>query len=65
MKLNEAIEKCFEPEVYAAMKNRISPPEILRSAALQCFLHDQEEGVEDKIRAALIVLDATGFMMRD
>lgn len=65
MNLNEAIEKCFEPEVYSAMKNRISPPEMLKAAALQCFLHNQEEGVEDKIRTALIILDATGMMMKD
>ena len=65
MNLNEAIEKCFEPRVYVAMKHGMSPPEILKAAALQCFLHNQEEGVEDKIRAALIVLDATGLMMKD
>lgn len=63
MKINEAIEKCFEYEIYQAMKIRgMSPPSMLEAAALQCFLHKQEEDVENTIRAGLIFLNATGLM---
>jgi len=63
MTLAQAVEKALKPEIYAAVKNHISASEILKMAAMQCFLHNQEEGVEDKIRAAMILLDATGVIM--
>jgi hypothetical protein len=62
--LQQAAEKALKPEIYAAVRNYSSPPEILKMAAIQCFLHEQEEGVEEVIRAAMIVLDTTGLMMQ-
>ena len=62
MTLSQAVEKALKPQIFAAVKGHLSPPEILKTAALQCFLHEQEEGVEDKIRAHMIILDATGLM---
>ena len=61
--LVEAVTRALKPEVYDALKRgHASPPEILKLAALQCFLHQQDEGVEDRIRASMIILDATGLM---
>ena len=62
MTLNEAIEKALGTEIYHAVKGHLSPPEILKIAALECFLHKQEDEVEDVIRAGMIFLDATGLM---
>jgi hypothetical protein len=62
MTLDQAIKSCFKPEIYAALKGHMVPPELLRTAALECFLHEQAEGVEDVIRAALIFHTETGLM---
>lgn len=62
MNLNDAMSKCFPPEIYRAMKDHLSPPEMLNAAALECFLHKQEDGVEDVVRAALIFLRQIGTM---
>ena len=62
MTLAAAIKQALTPKVYNAVLGHSSPPEILKMAALRCFLHNQEEGVEDTIRAAMIILDATGLM---
>ena len=64
MTLQQAIEITLKPEIYLAVKNHLSPPEILKMAAIQCFLHQQEEEVEDAIRGAMIALNATGLMVQ-
>lgn len=65
MNIQEAIEQCFKPEVYKAVKGHLSPPELLKMAVVECFLHKKDQRVEDTIRAGMIFLDATGLMPKD
>lgn len=60
--LGEAVKACLTPETYAVLVGRLSPPELLKAAAYQCFLHQQAPGVEDLVRAACVFLDQTGVV---
>ena len=62
MTLIEAAQHIYKPAIYSAMCDVLSPPEILRAMAYQCFLHNQEDGIEDTIRAACIIFEETGIM---
>ena len=63
MRLIEAIREAMTPEVFNRMRRIISPPEMLKEAALQCFLQQIEGEVADKIREALMYLETTGVML--
>lgn len=65
MKLQEAIEKCFEDGSYPILKKQLAPPELLKAAALECFLNRRNFEVENMIRAGLIFLKSTGLMPKD
>jgi hypothetical protein len=68
MTTSEAIENCFDPNVYSAIKGHLSPPELLKRAALLCFMYPSIEGREKngreyQIQKALIHLEKTGEML--
>lgn len=60
MRLIEAIREAITPEVFNRIRRIISPPEMLKEAALQCFSRRIEGEVAEKIREALMYLHTVG-----
>lgn len=73
MTIDEAIKQAltkhlYSEEAFAAMQkspSRLSRPELLKDAAIECFLHEQDSEVEATIRAALIFLRQMGMMPKE
>lgn len=63
MRLIDAIQQAITPEVFERVRRFLSPPEVLKEAALRCFLQQIEGEVADKIREALMYLETTGVML--
>jgi hypothetical protein len=64
MTTTEAIEATFTTPLFKVLKTRLSKPELLRDAAVHCFLFPLSEGSlsvrEKKIKNSLLHLKETG-----
>ena len=62
MNVYNAIAACFSEELYLNLKRTASPPELLKMAALECFVHPKDKIVEDTLRSAMLHLWTEGVM---
>ena len=65
MTLRLAIAVSFSPEVWKAVQNHLSPPELLKLACLEEFKRNSEGDRTDILRAALKHLDTHGEIKMD
>jgi hypothetical protein len=63
--LKEAIQMCFDSAIYENMASHISPGNVLRSAALECFVRSRGAEADSLIRDALVYNDNTGMIPKD
>lgn len=62
MTLYQAMCSVLGEEIFRAIEKHNSYPEILKIAALTCFLHKKDEQVEKVIREGLLYLTTVGGM---
>jgi len=62
MTLREAISQSFEPQVWQAVENYLSPPELLKVACLAEFVNGSAGPRIDFLRKALIKMNVTGLI---
>lgn len=60
MNLREAISLSFKPEVWEAIQDHLSPPELLKLACLEEFKRDSYCKRVEALRGALVHLDIVG-----
>lgn len=64
MTTTEAIEATFTTPLFKVLQKRLAPPELLKEAAVHCFLFPLSEGSlsvrEKKIKDSLLHLKETG-----
>ena len=65
MKLNDALEQCWDNDAYNAIKHHLSLPELLDAAAIQCFLYPPHPVVSNTIREALLHLRTVGTIPKN
>jgi len=65
MTLREAISQSFDPEVWKAIQNHLSAPELLKIACLTEFKFNGRGRRIEFMRLALIKLDNDGLISLD